>query len=94
MARIRKFIRNIFVLTDNIREQQQLINVTGEYRQEMGRNINTRKAKSMIVSRNLNTFVNCSMTFDSKLIERVNKLKHLNMDVQRLEIGSRNKEAH
>jgi len=72
-----RYADDTVLIADNIHDLQQLVNVVGEQSESMGLNINTKKTKFMIISRNLNTFENASITFNAMAIERVDKFKYL-----------------
>lgn len=72
-----RYADDTVLIADNIHDLQQLVNVVGEQSESMGLNINTKKTKFMIISRNLDTFENSSITFNAMTIERVDKFKYL-----------------
>jgi len=55
---------------------QQLLNVVGEYSQDMGLNMNKKKTKFMVIMREIDVFRNVSLTYNGKVIERAEKLKY------------------
>ena len=65
------------LVCDNIVDLQQLVTIIGEYSKRIGLEINTKKTKFMIISRNLDALENSTITLNTKSIERVSKFKYL-----------------
>lgn len=72
-----RYADNTVLIVGNIDDLQHLVNVIRQHSKSMGLNINTKKMKFIIVTRDLNVFNNSSITFDTRPIERVNKFKYL-----------------
>lgn len=58
-----RYADDAVLIADNIDDLQQMVNMVGEHSKSMGLNINTRKTKLMIISRNLNGFANSGITY-------------------------------
>jgi len=78
-----KFINNIryaddtTIIADSIEDLQHLMNKINLHSKEFGLNINSKKTKFMIISKNPANHSSSSMFIDNDPIERVNKFKYL-----------------
>lgn len=72
-----RYADDTVLIADNMTDLQQLVNKVGERSKSMGLNINTKKTKYMIISRNPHMFENSTLIFDTRPIGRVEKFKYL-----------------
>lgn len=72
-----RYADDTVLIADNMQDLQRLINTVGQHSRLMGLNINTKKTKFMIITRNLNAFEDSQLTFNAMRIDRVNKFKYL-----------------
>ena len=61
-----RYADDTVLIADNIHDLQQLVNKVGEQSKAMGLNINIKKTKFMIISRNPDMFINSILTFNSR----------------------------
>ena len=59
-----RYADDTVLIADNIHDLQQLVNKVGEQSKAMGLNINIKKTKFMIISRNPDVFINSILTFN------------------------------
>lgn len=72
-----RYADDTLLIVDNIDDLQHPVDAMGQHSKSMGLNINVKKTKFMIVTRESNAFSDSSIAFDAKLIERVSKFKYL-----------------
>lgn len=72
-----RYADDTVLIAENMHDLQQLVDKIGEQSKSMGLNINTKKTKFMIISRNPNMHRNAIITFNATPLERVDKFKYL-----------------
>ena len=72
-----RYADDTMLIADNVQDLQRLVNIVGEHSRAAGLNINTKKTKFMVITRDPNAFVDSEITFNAMRIERVNKFKYL-----------------
>lgn len=72
-----RYADDAVLIADSMDKLQQLLDIVGQHSNTMGLNINTKKTKFMVVTRDENAFNNSELTFDGKSIERVECFKYL-----------------
>lgn len=72
-----RYADDTMLIADNMQDLQRLVNTVGQHSRLMGLNINTKKTKFMIITRNLNAFEDSQLTFNATCIDRVSKFKYL-----------------
>lgn len=75
----KRYADDTILIADNVHDLQQLVNKVGEQSKSMGLDINTKKTKFMIISKNLNMFENFTITINAKSIERVDKFRYMDI---------------
>lgn len=65
------------LVADNVQDLQRLVNIVGEHSRSVGLNINTKKTKFMVITRDVNKFENSEITFNGTRIERVSRFRYL-----------------
>lgn len=72
-----RYADDTVLITDNMQDLQRLVNIVGEHSRSVGLNINTKKTKFLVITKDMNAFEDSEITFNTMRIERVNKFKYL-----------------
>ena len=72
-----RYADDTVLIADNMNDLQSLLNTVGRHSQRMGININTKKTKLQIITRNPEDFRNAKLTYNNEDIERVKKFNYL-----------------
>lgn len=72
-----RYADDTVLVADNIDDPQQLVDLVGGRSQNMGLNVNIKKTKFMVVTRETDQFRNSRLTYEGKPLERVQKFKYL-----------------
>lgn len=72
-----RYADDTVLIADNVKDLQDLLIAVGEHSRNMGLNINTKKTKFMIVSRNSDEHQNAKIMHNNQSIDRVDRFNYL-----------------